>query len=532
MLKEEFMQLFVSNTRSYGNYLPATGKHLTVKKEYDLYNLEEHLEGRKGLGLVPILDNNKTYWGAIDIDNHTGIEVNHELLARKIYDLGLPLIMCYSKSGGAHCYLFGKDPLPAHSVRALLAKWALDLGYQGAEVFPKQARLIKPKGSEEKQLGNWVNIPYFNTDTRCAMVYTGEDFKVLPLEEFVEFAKMCRVTQNNMDEFILVDYMEAPPCVQAMLKNGIEQGYRNEALYNITVYFRKAFPTDYRERGLNVNQTIFEKPLSFAEAKKTITSASKKEYRYKCLEEPCRGNCDSETCLKREHGISPEEAQFLDRVCMPEITEVKLYEMDPAIWEMCLNGVKITMTTSQLYNYPNFAQAVMEKLLIVLPPMKNRDWLNILAGIMHTVEKVQTPENASIPGIIKERLAEFISKADLENNGRDITDRAKLKRGLPVVQQILIKDDVSRHVVFKGSDFVTYLKRTRSEELRGSHLWNALRKYGVDHTRLRVDGKVNAVWMLPLDERNRTKLDPDYLNYDDPEQEKIETKGHKFKTEY
>ena len=164
---------------------------------------------------------------------------------------------------------------------------------------------------------------------------------------------------------------------------------------------------------------------------------------------------------------------------------------------------------------------------------------------------MQTPDNASTPGIIKERLIEFISKADLTNNGLDMKDRTLLKRGLPVVQQLAVDKQNYKFVIFRGSDFVIHLKRMRSEELRGSMLWNTLRQFGVDHTRLRVDGRVTAVWTVPVDDRNRTKLDPDYLDdsvdedetpeinsVEEPPEEKPaditphEEKGFEFKTDF
>jgi hypothetical protein len=57
-----------------------------------------------GIGIVPIRDDATCVWGAIDIDLDK--EPNLTVLAKQVHKLELPLIVCRSKSGGAHLYLF------------------------------------------------------------------------------------------------------------------------------------------------------------------------------------------------------------------------------------------------------------------------------------------------------------------------------------------------------------------------------------------------------------------------------------------
>ena len=80
---------------------------------------------------------------------------------------------------------------------------------------------------------------------------------------------------------------------------------------------------------------------------------------------------------------------------------------------------------------------------------------------------------------------------------------------MPVIQE-LQNEPGKRVVMFRGSDFISFLKRTRSEELRGTALWLAIRKMGVIHSRTRIKGKMANVWVVPVDGRGRTKLDFDY----------------------
>ena len=63
--------------------------------------------GTENLGIIPINDNSECRWGCIDIDSYAGFD--HKKLINKIKNLNLPLIVCRSKSGGAHVFLFTSD---------------------------------------------------------------------------------------------------------------------------------------------------------------------------------------------------------------------------------------------------------------------------------------------------------------------------------------------------------------------------------------------------------------------------------------
>ena len=79
---------------------------------------KDHLEGKDpALGIVPIRQDNKCKWGCIDIDIYP---FNHKKLIQKLKDKKLPVIVFRSKSGGAHCFLFTKDTVPAVVMRAKL----------------------------------------------------------------------------------------------------------------------------------------------------------------------------------------------------------------------------------------------------------------------------------------------------------------------------------------------------------------------------------------------------------------------------
>ena len=158
---KRFIRLFRGNKRSFGQWFPDNGRMKTEKIEVPPESYEGHLRGKTGVGIVPVMDNSRCYFGAIDIDAHGADEsIDLVSLSNKVNQQDLPLIVCRSKSGGAHVYLFCREALPAEDVRTALTNWAVQLGYPGVEIFPKQSKLRRT-GDGDRPLGNWINLPYF-----------------------------------------------------------------------------------------------------------------------------------------------------------------------------------------------------------------------------------------------------------------------------------------------------------------------------------------------------------------------------------
>ena len=135
-----FSKLFEGRHDAYGQYV--TGKKVRGKLQgkawtesklvtKDLYR--EHLNGKVGLGIVPLMEDGFCLFGAIDIDDYS-LDLNK--LESKLKDL--PLILCRTKSGGAHLYLFAKEPISAIIFREKLFEFSLALGHSSTEIFPKQ----------------------------------------------------------------------------------------------------------------------------------------------------------------------------------------------------------------------------------------------------------------------------------------------------------------------------------------------------------------------------------------------------------
>ena len=160
------MELFRGSDLAHGrsemtNKVTAKGKHeakcWTEPRPVEVKDWEGHLAGSAGIGIAPIDSNCVVRWGAIDVDVYAGLSI--EALNQTIQSKQLPLVICRSKSGGPHIFLFVTEPVPAADMIAKLHAMAGCLGFGASEIFPKQEQISRDAGN--KDFGSWINMPYF-----------------------------------------------------------------------------------------------------------------------------------------------------------------------------------------------------------------------------------------------------------------------------------------------------------------------------------------------------------------------------------
>lgn len=502
-----FASLFRGNGRSFGQFLPGQSSaknSFTVHEQYDMAHMEAHLSGVRGLGLVPIMDDNFCWFGAIDIDAHGDAEdIDLVELEREVRDNDFPLTVCRSKSGGAHLYLFGNEPIRASVIRSTLAKWATALGHRGVEIFPKQEHLPADKDTGEQQKGNWLNLAWFDAESPDCLRYTVEGGKRIGFEHFLDVAESRKVSGVHLLEKAESQHAEAPPCIQRMISDGVGKGHRNEAMYNMVVYLKQAFPETYKDRAHDMNVKIFDEPMSHSEAQKVINSAGRRDYRYKCKEEPCRSLCRSFDCVTRKYGITPDEKGEMDMGKPPEFGQLEKYMTTPVRWALTVDGARLNLTTQQLMDFKQVREAIADTLTRLVPPMKNDRWQALLFKLMESAILLEAPEEATLEGQVKGRLIQFLSKGDLDSDGSDIQDRESILHGSPVVQA----KDGKRLVYFRGQDFLDYLKKQRIDDVKGPNLWIILREQGLSSEKLRINSHTSInVWSWPVEQLGVTEI--------------------------
>jgi len=331
--------VFKGNENAYGTFISsgesdsrgkAKGQCKTLPLiEGDLLSENEqlwtnHLNGTQSIGVIPINKQNECYWGCIDIDSYKGFD--HKQLLVSIKRAHLPLIVFKSKSGGAHAYIFFKNPVKAKNLRKKLEKTSALLGFKGSEIFPKQIEL--PQGF----FGNYVNTPYFNADApdRFAMVLdANENVKQLTLHEFFQLYEEKIV--ESIDKFsIKTDtvFPNGPPCNNCIALRGCGEGGRNMYLFNLAVMYKRMNEEEGKDWLLDLqeaNKKYINPPLPTSEVSRIYTSVSghsesasrtvtkdgehldeesSSTYHYLCKQEPMHSFCNREECIPRKFGVT------------------------------------------------------------------------------------------------------------------------------------------------------------------------------------------------------------------------------------
>jgi hypothetical protein len=345
-----------------------------------------HLTGNgPGIGIIPLLMNNCVRWGCIDVDVYP---LDHAKLEKDINAKSLPLVMCRSKSGGAHLFIFFVEETPANEAQAILAEWAALLGYGGSEIFPKQT-----SRANEKDIGNWLNMPYFKTsDTNR---YCFRDGQPLALAAFLKYAKQKSInlaewekTGGMEDEGGLFD--EAPPCLQHIRNaGGFGEGGRNDGMFSVGVYLRKRFPDDWKDKLQVYAVEMCDPVLPHNELTNLIKSLGKKDYEYRCKQSPIKEFCNRRACLRKQFGVGETGGHHI------EISNITKFEGDPVIWFVEVGGHRLQMSTQELQFQARFHKICIEKLNMFPDEMPKKRWGRYIHEKLQSADVLAAPEEGA-----------------------------------------------------------------------------------------------------------------------------------------
>lgn len=451
-IASEMMTLFKGYQNAYGTYtiqdkysLKKKGRGITIKSPVTLKLWIQHLEGtlNSGIGIVPINEEAQCNWGCIDIDSYQNFDPHK--LAKEVS--ATPLVICRSKSGGAHCFLFTQDAVPAGLMQLKLREIASALGYAGSEIFPKQVQRVS-----EGDIGNWLNMPYFNyKDT----IRYGIDDKgnKLSLEEFLEYAKSKQIksapavedvgAQVNVDEEFDKLFADGPPCHEAMYKRGIRESEdgRNNCLWSIAQQFLRQAPDTWEQLLLTFNTKHCAPPLPTPEVMQIINSVKKGNGFYKCNDTCCSANCDKELCLSRKFGIGDKTR------LMPKFTGIqKTGGIKDCIWYLTLDtNETVELTTEELMSPAKTRMRLVECLSnpLLLPEIKAEEWRKILAKLMDNAYTV-IDDITTNDDVLYDAIEEFCIQ---QRTGKVMAD---VLQGKPV--------PTAHGTYFRISDLMKYLE--------------------------------------------------------------------------
>ena len=488
---KRFARIFRGLDKAYGTFDitekstsgKAKGKARIVRDPRTLATFTAHLKGQQSVGIVPINEDNNCWWGAIDVDMYP---LDHTKLVAIVKELNFPLVVCRSKSGGGHIYVFLTEPVPAELVQNKLKEIAGEIGYADTtEIFPKQIQLVLERGDT----GNFLNLPYFDHENglRYAIKDGGE---AATLEEFLDMAEKNAITREDL-EAILTHKTEAvdeklkdgPPCLQALIRHGFPEGTRNNGLFNIGVYLRKAFPDNWENKILEYNQAMMDPPLSLNEVNVVAEQIKKKDYQYKCADQPVRNFCNRDLCRSRKHGVG-------GGANTPTVANLRKYDSEPPLWFLDVNGSPVELDTTALQKQDRFQIFCMEQINFMPRTVPKPAWesmMNLLLSSMINTEGavINTSDDTSISGQFYDLLEEF------STHMQSALDREEILLRRPWT------NEEEGRTYFRLKDLEAYLKRNKFFEYKSNKIAQRLRDIDGNAEQLKIKGRTVRCWSVP-----------------------------------
>jgi len=478
-LAAKFHDLFRGLERAHGTYLIQSrdgnklrGKAETIVGQVTDELWEKHLRGEQGIGIVPITDDAMVRWAAIDIDVYEGLDI--AAMEQTIKEMKLPLVLCSTKSGGIHAYLFLTEWTSAHLVRERLTQWAYVLGHPGTEVFPKQSQL-----ASTADVGNWINMPYFG-DTR----YGIRDGQPVPPEEFPDFARGTAVSSKFLEGFELPqdeEFRGAPPCIQYLIRAGVAKGDgRHNFLFDLAVYAIKKWPDKWREVARGFNRKYISPSLSAKDVRSTLESVGRrKTYFYKCKDIPIAGVCNKTLCKECEFGIGGGEDD--PGVMMKGLTK---YLTDPPVWFLNINGKNVEIQDTSIFLQQAKFRTLCVNSLNLLPSRVKEDvWDGIIRGLLEEVEEVKAPPGASDADQTWALIDRFCTDKYMGSHKEDLLNGNAIR-----------DEDL---IYFRSTDLIRFLENERRTKVNKPVLWSQIKAHGGGSKTLGIKGKKVVCWTLP-----------------------------------
>lgn len=492
---QTFTELFSGYEHAHGRYKLKTtevyggdklkGQARTVGQPLTIDDWQHHLEGiGDGIGIIPLHENNTVSFAVIDIDDY---KIDIEVILKKIQRF--PLVACRSKSGGVHLYMFFKTPLPATLVVDKMREIAAFIGYGKVEIFPKQTYRV-----DAKDVGNWINLPYFKQDTTERYAFLTIDTR-LSLEEFIKLSLDKRQTAEDLEQIGLIDndtdknstFYGAPPCLKYLgAMGGFPQGTKNNGMVNIAVYLKKRFPDNWQQKIAEYAVKMCGTGVPLDEINQIVKSVNKKEYSYLCKQAPVCDHCDKRKCLQQPFGVGNKEQDYI------EILSITKYVGEPVLWALDIEGQRIMCDTETLYTQTAFNKLCMEKINRVPGCMPKAKWEKYLDEKIQEADIVFAPEDASATGQCKELIQKFcLGKVQAKT-------KEEILQGKPY-----------RHegkIYFIAADLMRYLDTNKFKYESSHWLWMIVKQdLKGDTIQMSIKSVSKRLWCIPDPEPHREK---------------------------
>ena len=238
-----------------------------------------------------------------------------------------------------------------------------------------------------------------------------------------------------------------PPCLNKLATIGFGEGSRNNALFNIAVYYKQSKPDSWEDEIVKANMKFMEPPLSNNEVQQLIKSVNRKGYdKYRCKDAPINAVCQAGLCRTKRFGVGFGEEE------MPILGSLTKYTSNPPQWFLDVGETRIELKSEQIYSPNLFALACLDQANLVVPIPKPKDWKqHFLKPMMKDLQEVEPLESLNPMNELTGLLQDWTTN---RQSARTIDD---------VFNKLPYTDEKREFTYFRMEDFYNFCKRNHWE---------------------------------------------------------------------
>jgi len=537
---KEFITYFTGLKRNYGfcnidnGYKdPESGKIKFKPGDYGWssspvlkQDYQDHLEGKKSIGIQPCDDDGMASFGAIDIDPDYK-NFNASKYLKIIEENDLPVVPIKSKSGGLHVYVFTKTKIQASEIREFLETLLFSFGLPAnTEIFPKQTKL--GENADGKPInGNFINLPYFNKKERIALMPNGEEIKY---EDFINIIGLNLQTKEQLKKIAgdLVkkeltggptEFLDGPPCLQAITKE-LGEGEklpdeRDRFLFNYMVFAKKKYKDNWEKKVLEAgrNYILYDDDWGDAKVLAKIKGWLKDTAGHTCNLDPIAKKCSKIECIKRPFGVASQLSESWPM--LSGLTKID-YKPEPEFYINVSrpNGKVATIhakNVKQIIEQRELKALIAAQIEVVPPPIKSKDFNGMLKDLWSNMDVLKPASGTTPREILFELTKEYL-------NGVQATSHNSFMTGAVLEEE--------GYVYFKFQPYFDDLKRNewKKDEQRTSHMletyfqaeFSQLKRYPGKDKNGKYFPAIRCA-KLPLDIFKKEKAPEEILTFEDKE---------------
>ena len=248
------------------------------------------------------------------------------------------------------------------------------------------------------------------------------------------------------------EFSDGPPCIETLAAEKISEGGRNAALFHFAVFAKKKWK-NWKEKVSWFHENYMTGELDQAEIDIVKKQHEKKDWGYKCKDEPMCSHCDKALCRTRKHGIG-------NAPTFPELSDLQEIKLENPYYYLNVDGKRLKLDSPKHLRQPSlFEEACIAGVGILPPTMKTKDWKALVNGLLAGREIIEAPEGMKTEDQLLEHLEDYCS------------DRRQTKRKEDIERGNVWSDEESHHFKFRHF-FHDHLQRRRwSHDYQKTSAW-------------------------------------------------------------